>query len=84
MDYFKQDIPDNFNTICKEHTYDHVFLLPPWEAIYKDDGERFETYKEATDIYHHLKETYERFGHTITEVPFGSIKDRTNYILNCI
>jgi len=35
MDYFKQDIPDNFNAICKEHTYDHVFLLPPWEAIYK-------------------------------------------------
>jgi len=84
MDYFKQDIPDNFKTICQEHTYDHVFLLPPWEAIYKDDGERFETFKEATHIYHHLKDTYTRFGHHITEIPFGTIQDRTNYILNCI
>lgn len=84
MAYFNQDIGQEFIDICNEHTYDHMFLLPPWKAIYTDDEERFESFEEATDIYHHLKDTYEKFGHDVLEVPFGNIEDRANYILNSL
>lgn len=84
MSYFKQDIKSGFIEICKNHTYDHMFLLPPWKAIYTDDEERFETFEQATDIFHQLRDIYIRFGHHVVEVPFGKVDDRANYILNSI
>jgi len=84
MSYFKQVINNEFIEACTTHTYDFMFLLPPWQAIYTDDEERFESFEEANDIYHYLKEAYKGFGHEVIEVPFGSVADRANYILNCI
>lgn len=84
MSYFKQKIPEKFRTICHNHRYDHVFILPPWKSIFKDDDERFENFNQATDLYHYLKKAYKSFGHKITEVPFGNIEDRTQYIINSI
>lgn len=84
MSYFNQDINKEFIDACSTHTYDFMFLLPPWKAIFIDDEERFESFEEANDIYRYLKEAYEDFGHDVIEVPFGSVKDRANYILNCI
>jgi predicted ATPase len=81
MSYFKQEINENFMAICNENVYDYVFILPPWKAIFKDDAERFETFEQATDIYHQLKQTYQHFGYTIIEVPFGTIEKRTDFIL---
>ena len=81
MSYFNQSIGESFNTICKTYTYDYVFLLPPWEAIFTHDEERFETFDQARDIYHKLKEAYQNFGYNIIEVPFGTVMDRTNFII---
>jgi predicted ATPase len=81
MSYFNQSIGGKFIDICNTHTYDFIFLLPPWKAIYTDDEERFETFEQASDIYHKLKEAYQQFGYQIIEVPFGSIEDRTNFII---
>lgn len=84
MTYFDQDIVKEFIDICKSYTYDQMFLLPPWKAIYVDDEERFETFEQATEIYHHLRDAYVRFGHKVIEVPYGTVEDRANFILNCI
>ncbi|MFP4846104.1 AAA family ATPase [Winogradskyella sp. PE311] len=81
MDYFNQEVGKDFIDICKTYRYDFVFLLPPWKAIYKDDAERFETFDQATDIYHKLMQTYQRFDYKIIEVPFGKIEDRTQFII---
>ena len=81
MSYFNQSKGESFNTICKTYTYDYVFLLPPWEAIFTHDEERFETFDQARDIYHKLKEAYQNFGYNIIEVPFGTVMDRTNFII---
>lgn len=84
MDYFNQAYDDSFTTACKNHIYSTIFLLPPWKAIYKTDNERFETYDEAVKIHEHLVITYERFGYNIIEVPFGTVEERANYIINSI
>ncbi len=84
MDYFNQTYGDDFINQCKDHRYNHVFLLPPWEEIYVSDNERFESFEQAKDIHHHLLETYTRFGYMCTEVPFGSINERHDFILKNI
>lgn len=84
MSYFKQQIGKEFIALCEKHPYDHMFLLPPWEAIFTDDEERFETFEQAMDLYHHLRNMYTRFGHHVIEVPFGTVNDRANYIINSI
>lgn len=84
MDYFDQAYGDGFWDTCMNHRYDRIFLLPPWKEIYKSDGERFENFKQAVDLYHHLKKTYTDLGYAITEVPIGTVAQRALFILeNC-
>lgn len=84
MDYFNQSYQENFITACKEHMYNQVFLLPPWEAIYVIDEERYESFEQAVQIHHHLLETYNRFGYHCIEVPFGTVSERMDFILKNI
>ena len=84
MSYFNQPIKKELVDICKKYIYDKMFLLPPWEDIFTDDEERFETFDQATDIYHHLRDTYKSFGYKVIEVPFGTIEDRAQFILKGI
>ena len=84
MDFFNQKYDDMFTNACENHKYYNVFILPPWKAIYKSDNERFETFDEAIKIHYCLKQVYKKFGYNIIEVPFGTIEERTNYIINSI
>jgi predicted ATPase len=84
MDYFQQSYNAIFTDACKENMYTKIFLLPPWEDIYVSDNERFESYKESVEIHFALRKIYENFGYTIIEVPFGTVKERTDYILESL
>ncbi|UWX56262.1 ATP-binding protein [Maribacter litopenaei] len=84
MDYFKQDYNQDFKNVCQANRYDEVFILPPWEEIYEQDNERLESYPQAVDLHVHLEETYGSFGYKINEVPFGTVAERLNFILNRI
>jgi len=82
MAFFNQEYEDTFIKACEDNIYNHVFLLPPWEAIYKSDNERFETFDEAKKIHLHLERIYKNFGYKTIEVPFGTIIERAHFILN--
>ncbi len=82
MDYFDQSYEADFLNACEKHTYDKVFILPPWEAIYVQDNERMETYNQATEIHEHLKNTYTVLGYNVKEVPFGTVPERISFIQN--
>ena len=84
MDYFKTDFPETFHKTCEDHTYEKVFILPPWKEIYKSDNERYESFEEAQEISAYLYSTYRRYGYDPIEVPRSSVEDRTNFILNKI
>lgn len=81
LDYFGTNYPETFPDACKVNNYDKVFLLPPWKEIYKNDNERYETFKEAESIYSFLIETYLSFGYNIVEVPKLSVENRCNFII---
>lgn len=82
MDFVATHYPENFCETCNEYRYDEIFVLPPWEEIYEQDNERYESFEQAEKIFHFLKSGYENFGYKIHEVPVGTIKDRVEYILN--
>jgi len=84
MDYFKQSYTEQFIKECRDHIYDHVFILPPWEKIYVRDEERYESFEQAQEIHHHLVATYNKLGYNCIEVPFGSVAERNNFILKTV
>lgn len=84
MDYVKTDYPDWFNNTCKASVYDHIFVLAPWQDIYKSDNERYENFEQAIAIHDFLLLSYKRFGYKLIDVPFGSIKTRTDFILETL
>jgi predicted ATPase len=84
MSFFNQSYSEDFLNVCLNHKYNHVFLLPPWESIYEVDNERFESFEEAVRIHDFLEAVYIKLGYHITEVPYGSIQERTHFIINSL
>jgi len=84
LNFLETDYPEHFISKSKQYLYHTVFMLPPWKEIYTSDNERYESYEQAVEIHYHLKKTYQEIGYHIITVPFGTIKDRTNYILDSL
>jgi len=81
MDFVNTHYPENFSETCLTYKYDKVFVLPPWEEIYQQDNERYESFAQAEELFNFLKKAYENYGYNVCEVPVGSIKERVNFIL---
>ncbi len=84
MNYIGDTYPENFVVSCKENVYDHVFILEPWQEIYKKDNERYESFEQAVNIHHKLLDTYHKFDYDMFNVPFANIEERANHIINTL
>ena len=80
MDYFGQVYDASYLERCTKHRYDAVLILPPWKDIYVQDNERMENFEQATAIHEHLDHTYRSLGYDITEVPFGTVPERLQFV----
>src|SRR5262245_8684162 len=61
-----------------------VLLMPPWEAIYRTDSERDQTFTEAVQVCEELRTWYTRCGYETIEVPRTAIDHRVNFILQTV
>ncbi|MGB0788452.1 MAG: AAA family ATPase [Marinirhabdus sp.] len=84
MDYLGTRYPARFSQYCMQHRYDHVFLLPPWGAIYEKDNERYESFAEAEKIYSFLLKGYKKYNYAPTQVPTGTVAARTQFIFETL
>jgi predicted ATPase len=57
-----------------------VFLLSPWEEIYKTDSDRKMNFKEVEKFHSSLEKFYNDLGYSIINVPNCSILDRVEFI----
>ena len=80
MDYIKSHYPVNFSETCLINRYDVIFLLPPWEAIYEQDNERYESFEQAEKVYRYLLKGYQKYNYSVIEVPVGTIRERIDYM----
>ncbi|MEO9257115.1 MAG: AAA family ATPase [Crocinitomicaceae bacterium] len=58
-----------------------VFIMPPWQEIFENDIERVESFEASVHAFEQLKETYEKNGYTMIEIPKGKIEERVDFIL---
>ena len=84
LEFFDTEYPDYFIEKSKSYLYHKVFMLPPWEEIYTSDNERYESFEQAIQIHHHLQKVYQKIGYQISIVPFGTIEERTRFLLDAI
>lgn len=82
MEYTKETYPDYFLEKSNQYKYDVVFLFRPWKEIYVSDNERYEDFEESLVIDQFLQKAYKDLGYLIVDVPFGSVEERTAFILH--
>ena len=79
------EIPSSYMLKLEECNYcPIVFIVPPWQEIFKNDAERMENYKTACEINEIIIQTYTNLGYEIEILPKVSIQERTEFILNKI
>lgn len=71
----------DFNTVLNDRKFQKVFITPPWKLIHTTDNERYENFKETEEIHEQLLLTYQNFGYSPIEVPFGTPEERVRFIL---
>lgn len=84
MNYIGERYPPSFTISCEKAPYDTVFILKPWESIYTSDNERYESFEQALEIHDHLLNKYQEFNYELIDVPFGTVKNRTDFILKAL
>lgn len=68
------------DAIARRRYRGHVFFLPPWEEIYRNDNERTLTFRAATAFGALTRTAYERAGYRFTHVPKVSVADRAAFV----
>lgn len=84
MGFIGDECPKEFINTCNKSKYHTVFILKPWEAIYTSDNERYESFDQALEIHDHLVKTYENYEYNLIDVPFDTVENRTDFILNTL
>jgi predicted ATPase len=77
------DIDNSYYEQAEAHPYAHkVFILPPWQDIYINDPERWQSYNESVAIYKMIRETYTSLGYQLVEVPLMPVTQRMEFVLH--
>ena len=84
LSYLDVNFPEIFQKRSMELRYNRVFMMPPWEVIYRQDNERYESYPQAIRIHEHLFNTYSDLGYEVVLVPTGLVEERVEFILNAL
>src|ERR1700733_1929545 len=71
-----------FQNAAKRFKYNRlVFLVPPWEEIFKSDRERKHNFESAKKEFDELLIKYKNFGYETVLIPKVSVKERADFIL---
>jgi predicted ATPase len=84
MNYFNTIYPTYFIQKSKTYKYTKVFHFSPWKEIHTTDNERYESFEEAVKIDAFLITAYSELEYELINVPFGSVAERTNFIVNSL
>jgi len=84
LEYFKTPYPTIFKEKSEQYKYNKVFLFLPWKEIYTSDNERYEDFNQSQEINSFLIDAYREMGYNLISVPFGTVKERADFIMNAI
>ena len=76
------NIPAIFYEAAKTFSYTKsVFIAPPWEEIYVNDAERWQTFEEACVLHDALFSVYKDLEYDIQMLPCISVEERVDFIV---
>ncbi|MEQ7800550.1 AAA family ATPase [Pedobacter sp. ASV1-7] len=79
------DYDESLNLMVNKYRYNNVvFILPPWEEIYKTDNERKQDFQLAKETYNVIKDTYESLDYDLIEVPCLAPAERAEFIIKTL
>jgi len=61
-----------------------VFIAPPWEKIYVNDDERWQTFEEACVLYEIIASVYTDLGYRMIELPCATILERVDSVMRIL
>ncbi len=61
-----------------------VFIAPPWEEIYRRDGERKQDFAEAVRTCQAMVAAYSESNYELIEIPLGPVDQRAQFVLETI
>jgi predicted ATPase len=64
--------------------HDTVFVLPPWDAIYRTDAERDHSFAHAERVHGDLVRWYRWCGYLLHEVPRVTVVERAEHLLRVL
>jgi predicted ATPase len=79
--FFKMNAQPFMNASHQYRYNKHVFFLPAWKDIYKNDGERKMTFKQSDAFGNKIQEIYTELGYDLIEVPEGSPAFRAEFVI---
>lgn len=59
-----------------------VFILEPWEAIYRTDDERTMSFADTLPFHDLIVDAYRRAGYGLLIVPRGDVGERARFVLD--
>ncbi|MGE5204318.1 MAG: AAA family ATPase [Chlamydiota bacterium] len=78
-------LPEHVQRAVETFRYNRrVFIAPPWQEIYRQDGERKQDFAEAVRTYQAMVAAYSQNGYELIEIPLGSVEERTRFVLDAI
>ena len=80
----KINCPNRLVNLAKKIEYDFCFVAQPWEKIYVNDEVREETFDQCKIINQCIISTYKEFNYELMGLPFKSVNERVEFILNRI
>jgi len=63
------------------HRYEQVFLFPAWEAIYRNDSERDQSFAQAQVVEAEMRRWVRRCGAEPIEMPLLPVEERCAFLL---
>ncbi|WP_439555459.1 AAA family ATPase [Dyadobacter sp.] len=61
-----------------------VFIAPPWEAIYVNDEERWQTFEEACALYEAVFQVYQAAGYRVVVLPLAPVEERVEFVIKMV
>ena len=78
-------VPRHMTAAVETFRYNRrAFIAPPWEEIYRKDGERKQAFAEAVRTYDAMVAAYSESNYELIEIPFSPVEQRAQFVLETI
>ncbi len=82
LDVLGLPVPEAVDRACRTLRYHGpVLRAPAWQAIYRTDSERIQTWDEAVESDRAVTAAWRRYGYEVEDLPLAPVEERLQFLL---